>query len=357
MTDDVGIKPWRHDFFALLRRIERDSATAPRIGDGLSLREEFVLLGQDPYLEFPASTISRIDRDGAGRMRVFVRFLGLLGPQGPLPLATTEEARTWALADDDAFARFADLFNHRFLQLFYRAWADARPVAQHDRPHDDRFEAYIGSMVGIGAPPYRNRDHLPDIYKLSFAGLLAPAARSANRLENFLAGVFAVEIEVEQLVGSWLGLERSDQTSLGRAHCRLGTDASIGESVFSLEDKIRIHIAAADMPQYRRFLPDGDLCVPLADAVSFYIGQEQEWDVELSLPAEAVAPVRLGKSGELGWTSWMGAAAPASDPVLPSPGTRRRDARFQPAIHASSRANRRSLAGGCPPAPSPGGER
>ena len=38
------------------------------------------------------------------------------------------------LMRDDAFPRFLDILNHRFLQLFFRAWADARPVAQHDRP-------------------------------------------------------------------------------------------------------------------------------------------------------------------------------------------------------------------------------
>ncbi len=33
---------------------------------------------------------------------------------------------------------------------------------------------------------------------------------------------------------------------------------------------------------------------PLADAVFFYIGDELDWDVELAIPAGAVAPVRLG---------------------------------------------------------------
>ncbi len=31
-----------------------------------------------------------------GRLRVLVKFLGLLGPQGALPLATTEEAYSWS---------------------------------------------------------------------------------------------------------------------------------------------------------------------------------------------------------------------------------------------------------------------
>ena len=101
------------------------------------------------------STLSRAARDGQGRLALFVRFLGLLGPQGALPLAITEEAYGWSLAGDDAFPRFLDVFNNRFLQLFYRAWADARPIAQHERPEDDRFAAFRICLEG--GDPVRGR--------------------------------------------------------------------------------------------------------------------------------------------------------------------------------------------------------
>ena len=47
------------------------------------------------------------------------------------------------------------------------------------------------------------------------------------------------------------------------------------------------------------------LAKPLADAVFFYIGEELDWEVELAIPSGAVAPVTLGKSGRLGWTTWV----------------------------------------------------
>ena len=84
-------------------------------------------------MDFPPRT-SRPSTTRDGRLRILVKFLGLLGPQGALPLATTEESLTWWLMRDDAFPRFLDLINGRFLQLFFRAWSDARPIAQHDRP-------------------------------------------------------------------------------------------------------------------------------------------------------------------------------------------------------------------------------
>jgi len=181
LIDDISKEPWRFDFYSVLRRIERSFAERPRIGDSASLREEYVALGQDPYMDFPASNLSRFERDETGRLRVLVKFLGLLGPQGALPLATTEEAYSWSLMRDDAFPRFLDILNHRFLQLFFRAWSDARPIGQHDRPDADRFVTYVGAMIGIGSGPFQGLDAVPDAAKMAYAGLMAPAEVLVNK--------------------------------------------------------------------------------------------------------------------------------------------------------------------------------
>ncbi len=174
---ELEAEPWRFDYFTVLRHLERVHEDQPRIGDSATLRDEFVLLGQDPFMEFPASNLARVEQadDEDKPLKIFVKYMGMLGPQGALPLATTEEAYHYVLANDDAFPRFLDIFNHRFLQLFFRAWANSRPIAQHDRPTADRFFAYIGSAIGIGSEPYRNLDSVPDAAKLGFAGLLGSA--------------------------------------------------------------------------------------------------------------------------------------------------------------------------------------
>ena len=61
-----------------------------------------------------------------------------------------------------------------------------------------------------------------------------------------------------------------------------------------------------DSRSIMRFLPTGDLCEPLADAVFFYIGDQLDWDVELAIPAGAVEPVAARHSsassaGPAGW--------------------------------------------------------
>jgi type VI secretion system protein ImpH len=333
-------EPWQFDFFTTLRRLERSYPDQPRIGDSAALREEYTALGQDPYLDFPASNLSTVDTAANGRLRVLVKFLGLLGPQGALPLATTEEAYGWWLSRDDAFPRFLDLFNHRFLQLFFRAWADSRPIAQHDRPDADRFVSYIGSAIGLGSSPFRNLDSVPDAAKLAFAGLMGAQAKGASRLRGLISGLFNVEAEIFEFVGSYLPFEEGEQTRIGARNSALGVDMLVGASIFSVQDKFRIRIYVKDMEDYVRFLPSGARCEPLNDIVFFYLGEQLDWEVELAIPRGAVEPVRIGTFGQLGWTTWMAPAWSKTDEAY------RTDARFHPTeILKQKRARASSAAG------------
>lgn len=317
-------EPWRFDFYETLRRFERANPDQPRIGDSSATREDYVALGQDPYMDFPASTLAKASLDSAGRMRILSKFLGLLGPQGALPYATTEEVHGWLLAGDDSFPRFLDLFQNRFLQMFFRSWADARPAAQHDSRDHDRFFDFVGSGIGLGSAHYRGLDATPDALKLGYAGLLGAQAKSASRLRGFLEGIFGLKVEIEEFVGMRIEFEKEDRSSLGGKYARLGVDMLVGSGVFSVEDKIIVRLHTADLDEYRRFLPTGEVCQALNDAIFFVLGHEITWDVELTIPAAKVEPMRLSRSAQLGWTSWL---APKGDAA---PDEIRADARFQP---------------------------
>ncbi len=315
-------QPELFDFFITLRRLERHFRDKPRISDSATTREEYVSLGQNPYLEFPDSNLSKVTRDSSGRFDVLVKFLGLLGPQGALPLSTTDEAHSYLLANDDAFARFLDLFNNRFLQLFFRAWADSRPIVHHDRPADDRFESYVGSAIGLGSPVYRDLDSVPDIAKIGYAGLIGSKVKSASRLRSLIAGLFGVEVEVDEFMGLRIMFDPDQRSTLGQKHMVLGKDALCGAGVYSVEDKIRIRIYVKSLKEYQEYLPTGPKSRPLAEIMFFYLGVQLDWDVELALPVGEVVPSRLGQSGQLGWTSWM------SPNWTVEKGTYRTDARF-----------------------------
>ncbi|WP_168206399.1 type VI secretion system baseplate subunit TssG [Labrenzia sp. PHM005] len=328
--------PGGHDFLAVLRMLEgqtaqpstanegskkTDPGTPPRIGKSRRLNEDIVRFGQDPSSEFSPSTIERVQRDVKGGLVLMERFLGLLGPHGALPAPLTDEAIMRGLRGEDSFPRFLDVFNGRFIQLFFRAWADARPIVQHDRPDDDRFLAYIGSTIGIGTPLYRDQDTLDDRLKLHYAGLMAPKVKSAARLKALVSGTFGVRVEIEQCVGTWLHLDPDDQLALGGfgpgGAGSLGRDTIVGAKIYSVSDKIRIRIYTEDLDQYRKFLPPtrtkpNPFTEKLFDLIDFYLGLELEYEIELALPKRCASAVRMDKSGSatLGHIGWLKPAAP-----------------------------------------------
>jgi type VI secretion system protein ImpH len=305
LLDRLAAEPWRFDWLALMRRLEREHPDRPRIGDSAARAQEFVHLSQNPYLEFPAATIEAAGRDEHGRLRVVSRFLGLFGPQGALPLTTTDEALQWLRARDDAFPRFVDIVQSRFLQLFFRAWSDARPIAQNDRPLEDRFRDYVGSGIGLGAAWFKNRDSVHDFVKLEFAGLLGARVKSSSRLRFFLTGLVGSRVEIDEFVGVWLTLDESERSRLGQAQSGLGTDLMLGKSAFTVSDKFRIRVYARNFDHYEQFLPGGPLADQIADAVYAYVGDEFDWDLELAIPAGEIRAARVGLGAKLGWTGWM----------------------------------------------------
>ena len=170
-------------------------------------------------MAFAPSTLSSSLLPAGGKPgRIEVRFFGLLGPNGPLPLHLTEYARARLLnAGDATFVRFLDMFNHRFLLLFYRAWAQARPTVSLDRPR--RRQVYrLYRRVGRHWPGARcaSATTIGDFAKLYFAGLLGRQVRNRDGLVALLTSYFRVPVQVEEFVGHWMHLPPREQTRLYR---------------------------------------------------------------------------------------------------------------------------------------------
>jgi type VI secretion system protein ImpH len=314
-------EPYQYDFYQVMRRLECAHPEMPRWGMALRPRDEPVRLGQDPELSFAPAPLASFTVASEGRhARLGIRLFGLLGPNGPLPLHLTEYARDRLRhAGDRTFARFLDMLSHRFVAFFYRAWAQSQPTVAADRPEDDRFHTFIGALFGIAPAAFRNRDSVPDEAKLAAAGLLAQQVRNADGLLSLIAGYFQVPVRVREFIGHWLDLARSDQTTLGATHARLGQGAVLGRRVYDRQYRFRIELGPLSRSLYESFLPTGELLRPLVDWVRTYVGFEYAWDVRLALVAEEVPVVALGEAGRLGWSSWLGLrprGTPANDLVL-----------------------------------------
>jgi type VI secretion system protein ImpH len=302
--------PYRHDFFMALRRLECMHPDKPRFGRGARPIDEPVRLGQEPSMAFAPSAIASFEagsKDRPHKMSGF--FFGLFGPNGPLPLHLTEFARDRERNENDpTFRGFADIFHHRLLMLFYRAWADAQPTVSLDRETSRRIDTYVGSVFGIGAPEFRNRDSVPDNARLHMAGRLALQTKPAEGLLAILQDFFRLPFQIVEYVGEWLRLSRNDWMRLGAVGSAgaLGKDAVIGSSVWNCQHKFRIVCGPLQLDDFTQLLPGGDSLRRLRDTVRGYIGFSVDWDLNLVLASADVPQLSLGKSGVLGWTTWLG---------------------------------------------------
>jgi type VI secretion system protein ImpH len=334
---DGGGKPYEFDFFHAVRCLECAEPGMPRVGTSrlLDRREETVLFGQDPSTKFAPRTIDGGETcERTGWTRLYVNFLGLLGPNGPMPLHLTEHARERLLHHKDpTTARFFDVFNHRMIALFYRAWAVNQLPASYDRAgrerdqgegfarrDEDSFARFLRSFAGINAPGLRDRDSVPDTARVYFSGRLVSNTRTPEGLAAVVGGYFGVRARVEEFVGRWVLLPTQYRCVLGgpASSRTLGTSpesggtAFAGERVWDCQSTIRLRLGPMGLADYERFLPlhrigeAGGRTVRRLDAwLRTYLGDETACDVQLVLKRDEVPEVKLGHGARLGWTTWL----------------------------------------------------
>ncbi len=318
LLDDLERQPWAYDFFALMRRIESLRPDSPRIGKAQRPSQEPLRLSQVAEMDFAPAPIARFDRTGPGTGRLGVRFFGLLGPQGPMPLHLTEYVRERRHQHaDPTLSRFLDIFHHRLLSLFYRAWAQAQPAVQMDRPQDDRYGVWLGACFGLGSGT-SGRDSVPDAAKRFQAGLLVCRSRHPEAMRKVLRHYFGVPVALQSHVAHWMPVAQDDRSRLGHAANRpqrrglggggaqLGRTANTGSKVFDRQFKFRLDIGPLNLASYESFLPGGRAFVELRDWVGLLAGGDLLWDARLGLTGAEVPPPRLGRTVRLGLTTWLG---------------------------------------------------
>jgi type VI secretion system protein ImpH len=299
-------EPQRFELFQALRRIECAFRERPRLGEAIRPADEPVRLSQEPAVAFAERPIAGLIPGGEGPPRLVNRAFGVFGPNGPLPLHLTEYARDRLRnSGDRTLARFLDVFHHRMLTLFYRAWADAEPSVSRDRPAADRFAVYVGSLFGMGLPSTRDRDLVSDATKLYYAGLLARQTRNADGLAAMVGDHFGVTARVEEFMGEWVEMPVGSRSRLGKANCTLGVDALVGTKAFIRAGKFRVTLGPLSREEFDAFLPGAARLPRLASLVHAYAGDELAWDLKLKLAHPEWRPMTLGRS-RLGWDSWIG---------------------------------------------------
>ncbi len=304
-------EPFRFDFFQAVRLLERLAPGLRAVGREGPARREVARFGAARGLAFPASAIQALDGSGEGPAAMTVGFMGLTGPMGVLPHSYTEMVVERQRAGDRTLAAFLDLFNHRLISLFYRAWEKYRPGLAYERGADDPFAGAIDSLIGLGMEPLRGRHAFPDAAPRFYAGLFAQRHRSAVMLERLLREYFGLPVEVLQFQGRWLRLDPADRSRLGASNRnnQMGVSLVVGERVRDEQGRFRLRLGPLTIRQFRALSPEGPAFRALVEMTRLYVDAELDFDVQLVLLASDVPDCRLGAGdgpgARLGRDAWL----------------------------------------------------
>jgi len=346
----------RFEFFQAVRLMhwmarDPDAAARRPLGSDFAPMQEVVRFRGMPSHAFPAGAVVELRpgcKEGSPE-EMTVAFHGLTGPQGVLPQHYTALLIERVRNKDFSLRDFLDIFNHRSISHFYRAWRKYRfPFAYEDtalsarrtgfsrnlaeqppdgdtptvRPpeggttsaEEDLFTQCLYCLLGLGTGGQRGRAAFDDEGLLYFSGHFAHWPRSALALEGVLNEYFQIPAAVKQFQGEWLYLAVEDRSALPSAsdkgqYTRLGSEAVVGQRVWDVESKFRIRLGPLSYAEFRRLLPDGDMLRPVREMVRLYVGLHLEFDVQLVLKRREVPRCRLGGDpaggARLGWNAWV----------------------------------------------------
>ena len=145
-------EPFSFEFFQAVRLLQQLRPERGRVGRYGNPDDEAVHFGATPATAFPASEIQALEPDGEGPSRLVVNFMGLTGPQGVLPLEYSELLADRVRQRDHSLRDFLDLFNHRIISLFFRAWERTHAHGGDMVAGEDRLHDHLLVLAGMGTP-------------------------------------------------------------------------------------------------------------------------------------------------------------------------------------------------------------
>jgi len=322
---ELRARPWSVSFFQAVRLLRRAFPRRGAIGEFVPPSSEPVRFRANPTLAFPASEIQSLDWperiDEPAQMKV--NFMGLCSPSGVMPTPYTELILERAQKKDNGFRDFLDIFNHRLISLFYRAWEKYRFFVRYERREPDSLSPLLMSFVGLGTKGLAARQEVADESLMFYAGLLGQRPRSALALKQLLADYFGVPIDVEQFVGKWIPLAPRDQTEFKDAERvteQLGFGAVVGEEVWDTQSTVRVKLGPLTRERYLDFLPrpESKGYAVLNSILKFYCGTEIDFEIQLILDRKEAPGLELSGDADsnllLGWTTWIKNAPLDHDP-------------------------------------------
>ncbi|ARN56928.1 type VI secretion system baseplate subunit TssG [Sedimentisphaera salicampi] len=296
-------QPYNYDFCQIVRSLEAGSAYS--VGSSTQPKEDVCRFGQKISLGFAPSNLDSIKQENGLIPELRVNFMGLLGPNGPMPFHITEKVLDLNRRGERGFEAFLNLFNNRMTALFYRAWTLPLPAVSYGLS-DRSFDYYISSIAGFGGSSLKNRDEVKDNFKGYFAASFSCQVKNSEGLKSAVEEYFRCPVRVVEFKGDWFEISDSEKFIMGSgASSVLGSSSIVGRQVWNCQNGIEMALGPLGLDSYESFLPAGRLHQTLLDLIKNYCGDEFQIDLRLILKREEIEPLQMGCFGRLGYTSWL----------------------------------------------------
>ena len=256
-------------------------------------------------LDFPSSDIVEI-KEVDEFIKMTVTFMGLYGESSPLPTFYTESLLEEELQDASVMREFIDIFNMPIYQAYFEVWKKNRLGVRLNEFNGSRVLELLHTFSGMPKEHLRVK-HKDSYSLLKYAGLNMQYPRSAEALRILISDIVEHEnIEIIQCVEDMVRIPKSQHCSLGVKNSNLDDNLHLGEKIKDRMGKFSIVIRDLDMRSFNLLLPGSQKFKSLRKAVTLYLTQPLNWDLQLTLKEGAYKQVALGDSeSKLGLNTWL----------------------------------------------------
>lgn len=300
-----------YDFFCLLERLHGLHDDDLESADACAPERQRIFLSNFAGVGFPASDVAlarRLDDALPHQYLVQATFLGMHGPDSPLPSYYLERLAYEAGQGEGIRPAFFDFFNHRLLTLLHQAWRKYRHYIRFSPGASDRLSQRLFALVGLKDNAIRGATPIAWSRLLSFAGAVVHRSRSPDMVAGLVAHCFDLQdVSLRDFELRDTDIELPARTRLGRRNGCLGDSFRVGARVRTRHCKFTLIISDLSQARFREFLPKGENFERLRMLIAYLLRDQTPCDLELRLRANEVPAFNLGRDSgcQLGWTSFL----------------------------------------------------
>ncbi len=322
----------RMNVLQLLRLLELQAPDSPGFGAADTPEHEPVRLRPRARVGFPGSEVAGVvfdDENDEAPPSVETTFLGLYGVDAAMPPHLIDDIVLRREGHEKAMA-FLDIFNHRIVSLFYRAWLKYQYPVNFRPGGTDEISTCLLSLAGLGIGDPAGNSGLVPSRLLALVGLFMQRTRPAEGVAGVVSHLLdGAGVTVREFHAQWTPVEHQ-QGLAARPHARradtrassgLGDGHVLGSRVLDRSQAVLVTIRPLDTAQTHALLPGEALHQDLMRLVGLYLGDKADAVLRMEIPASAAPVLALTGGAALAGShrprlAWTALLTPATDQMV-----------------------------------------